>query len=165
MDAIGWVDWALLAITLASVIVGIVRGLVFEVLSLLGWVAAYMAAHAGASWLAPHLPIGMPGSALNFGAAFAITFIVALIVWTLLARLLRLLIHATPLTLVDRTLGAAFGLVRALVVLLAVATVVSFTPAARAPAWQTSHGAAWLGALLAGLKPLLPAAVTRHLPA
>lgn len=165
MDAIGWVDWTLLAITLASVIVGIVRGLVFEVLSLLGWVAAYMAAHAGASWLAPHLPIGVPGSALNFGAAFMITFIVALIAWTLLARLLRLLIHATPLTLVDRTLGAAFGFVRALVVLLAVATVVSFTPAARAPAWQTSHGAAWLGALLAGLKPLLPAAVTRHLPA
>lgn len=165
MDAIGWVDWTLLAITLASVIVGIVRGLAFEVLSLLGWVAAYMAAHAGAGWLAPHLPIGAMGSALNFGAAFAITFIVALIVWTLLARLLRLLIHATPLTLVDRTLGAAFGLVRALVVLLAVATVVSFTPAARAPAWQTSHGAAWLGALLAGLKPLLPVAVTRHLPA
>jgi membrane protein required for colicin V production len=165
MDAIGWVDWTLLAITLASVVIGIVRGLVFEVLSLLGWVAAYMAAHAGASWLAPHLPIGVPGSALNFGAAFMITFIVALIAWTLLARLLRMLIHATPLTMVDRTLGAAFGLVRAMVVLLAVATVVSFTPAARAPAWQTSHGAAWLGALLAGLKPLLPAAVTRHLPA
>jgi membrane protein required for colicin V production len=165
MEAIGWVDWTLLAITLASVVIGIVRGLVFEVLSLLGWVAAYMAAHAGASWLAPHLPIGVPGSALNFGAAFMITFIVALIAWTLLARLLRMLIHATPLTMVDRTLGAAFGLVRAMVVLLAVATVVSFTPAARAPAWQTSHGAAWLGALLAGLKPLLPAAVTRHLPA
>ena len=165
MDTIGWVDWTLLAIVLASVIVGVVRGLVFEVLSLLGWVAAYMAAHAGASWLAPHLPIGAPGSALNFGAAFALTFIVALIVWSLLARLLRLLIHATPLTLVDRTLGAAFGLVRALVVLMAVATVVSFTPASRAPAWQTSHGAAWLGALITGIKPLLPVAVTRHLPA
>lgn len=46
MNDIGWVDWALLAVLLASVIVGLVRGLVFEVLSLLGWVAAYIAAQA-----------------------------------------------------------------------------------------------------------------------
>ncbi|MFO1216972.1 MAG: CvpA family protein [Burkholderiaceae bacterium] len=165
MASIGWVDWVLLAIVLASMLVGIVRGLVFEVLSLLGWVVAYVAATALTPWLAPQLPIGAPGSALNFGAAFALCFIGTLIAWTLLARLVRLLIHATPLTLVDRTLGAAFGLARALVVLLALATVVSFTPASRSPAWQTSLGAAWLGALLAGIKPLLPEAVTRQLKA
>jgi membrane protein required for colicin V production len=107
----------------------------------------------------------VPGSALNQGAAFAVTFVLALVVWMLLARLVRLLIHATPLTLIDRTLGGMFGLVRALMLLLAVATVVSFTPAVRAPPWQASHGAAWLGVMLTGLKPVLPPAVARHLPA
>jgi membrane protein required for colicin V production len=165
MDTIGWVDWVLLAVLLASVVVGLVRGLVFEVLSLLGWVAAYVAAQMFSTELAPHLPIGAPGAALNQGASFAITFVLALIVWMLLARLVRLIVHATPLTLVDRTLGGVFGLVRALVLLLAVATVVSFTPAMRAPSWQASHGAAWLGVLLAGLKPVLPQAVARHLQA
>jgi membrane protein required for colicin V production len=165
MDTIGWVDWALLAVLLASVLVGLVRGLVFEVLSLLGWVAAYIAAQVASPLVAPHLPVGLPGSALNQGAAFALTFALALIVWMLLARLVRLLIHATPLTLIDRTLGGVFGLVRALVLLLAVATVVSFTPAVRAAPWQASHGAAWLGVMLAGLKPVLPPAVARHLPA
>ena len=165
MDAIGWVDWALLAVLLASVVVGLVRGLVFEVLSLLGWVAAYVAAQMFSGALAPHLPVGAPGSALNLGASFVVTFILALIVWMLLARLVRLIVHATPLTLIDRTLGGVFGLVRALVLLLAVATVVSFTPAVRATSWQASHGAAWLGVLLAGLKPVLPPAVARHLQA
>jgi membrane protein required for colicin V production len=165
MDTIGWVDWVLLAVLLASVIVGLVRGLVFEVLSLLGWVAAYIAAQMFSSDLAPHLPVGAPGSALNQGASFAITFVLALIVWMLLARLVRLIVHATPLTLVDRTLGGVFGLVRAMVLLLAVATVVSFTPAVRASSWQASHGAAWLGVLLSGLKPVLPSAVARHLQA
>ena len=165
MDTIGWVDWVLLAVLLASVIVGLVRGLVFEVLSLLGWVAAYVAAQMFSSELAPHLPVGAPGSALNQGASFAITFVLALIVWMLLARLVRLIVHATPLTLVDRTLGGVFGLVRALVLLLAVTTVVSFTPAVRASSWQASHGAAWLGVLLSGLKPVLPQAVARHLQA
>jgi membrane protein required for colicin V production len=165
MNTIGWVDWVLLAVLLASVLVGLVRGLVFEVLSLLGWVAAYIVAQVASPLVAPHLPVGAPGSALNQGAAFAITFVLALIVWMLLARLARLLIHATPLTLIDRTLGGVFGLVRALVLLLAVATVVSFTPAVRAAPWQASHGAAWLGVMLAGLKPVLPPAVARHLPA
>ena len=165
MNDIGWVDWALLAVLLASVVVGLVRGLVFEVLSLLGWVAAYIAAQAISPEFAPHVPVGAPGSALNHGAAFAIVFVLALIVWMLMARLIRLLVHATPLTLIDRTLGGLFGLARAMVLLLAVATVVSFTPAVRAGSWQASHGAAWLGVLLSGLKPVLPPAVARHLQA
>jgi membrane protein required for colicin V production len=165
MNDIGWVDWALLAVLLASVIVGLVRGLVFEVLSLLGWVAAFVAAQMMSPDVAPHLPVGAPGSALNHGAAFAVVFVLALIAWMLMARLIRLLVHATPLTLIDRTLGGVFGLVRAMVLLLAVATVVSFTPAVRAGPWQASHGAAWLGVLLSGLKPVLPPAVARHLQA
>ncbi|MFI4928764.1 MAG: CvpA family protein [Burkholderiales bacterium] len=165
MNDIGWVDWALLAVLLASVIVGLVRGLVFEVLSLLGWVAAYVAAQMMSPELAPHLPVGAPGSALNHGAAFAVVFVLALIVWMLMARLIRLIVHATPLTLIDRTLGGVFGLARAMVLLLALATVVSFTPAVRAGPWQASHGAAWLGVLLSGLKPVLPPAVARHLQA
>lgn len=165
MAGIGWVDWALAAAACVSVLVGVFRGLVFEVLSLLGWVAAYVAAQVASPMLAPHLPIGSAGSALNQAAAFAVVFVAALFAWILLARLVRLLIHATPLTATDRVLGAAFGAVRGVVLLLAVATIVSFTPAVRASAWQGSHGAAWLGALLAGIKPLLPADVARHLPA
>jgi membrane protein required for colicin V production len=165
MDTIGWVDWTLLALTLASVIVGLVRGLVFEVLSLLGWVAAYIAAQVLAPMVAVWLPVGTPGSALNQGVAFAATFVAALIVWALASRLLRALIHATPLAAIDRVLGAAFGVLRGLVLLLAVTTIVALTPAVRSSAWQHSQGAAWLGALLSGLKPVLPEAVARHLPA
>ena len=43
---------ALLGVLLLSVLVGLVRGLVFEVLSLLGWVVAYFAAQ----WFAPSWP-------------------------------------------------------------------------------------------------------------
>jgi len=162
---LSWVDWALLAVLAASLAVGVWRGLVFEVLSLLGWVAAYITAQVLAPLVATWLPIGAPGSALNQGAAFAATFVAALVVWALASRLLRALIHATPLALIDRVLGAGFGLLRGAVLLLAVATVVALTPAARSSAWQHSQGAAWLGALLAGLKPVLPVAVARHLPA
>lgn len=165
LPALAWVDWALMAVLALSIAVGLWRGLVFEVLSLVGWVAAYVAAQVSAPAVAPLLPVGTPGSALNQGAAFALVFVLALIVWALASRLLRMVIHATPLQLVDRVLGGSFGLLRGAVLLLAVATVVALTPATRSPAWQQSQGAVWLSAALQGLKPMLPNAIARHLPA
>ena len=165
MPALGWVDWTLLAVLAVSLLLGLSRGLVFELMSLLGWVVAYVAAQMFSLQVAAQLPIGLPGSALNLGAGFALSFIGVLIAWTLLARLVRLLVHATPLTLIDRSLGAAFGLARGGVLLLVLATLVSFTPAARSQSWQDSQGAAWLQLALQGIKPVLPAEVARHLPA
>jgi len=164
MTDVGWVDLAFLGILLLSIIVGLIRGFVFEVLSLVGWLAAYFAAQWLTPELAPHLPVGAPGSALNHAAAFACTFIAALIIWSILARLLRMLIQATPLSLFDRVLGATFGVARALVVMLAITTVVLLTSLAKSTAWQQSRGAVWLHGALDGIKPMLPAQIAQHLP-
>jgi len=161
---IGWVDLAFLGILLLSIIVGLIRGFVFEVLSLVGWLVAYFAAQWLTPELAPHLPVGAPGSALNHAATFACTFIAALIVWSILARLLRMLIQATPLSLFDRVLGATFGVARALVVMLAITTVVLLTSLAKSNAWHESRGAVWLHGALDGIKPMLPAQIAQHLP-
>jgi membrane protein required for colicin V production len=161
---LGWVDWALLAVLVVSVVVGLWRGLVFEVLSLVGWVVAFIAAQAFAPGVAAVLPIGAPGSALNLGAAFALIFVLALVIWALGSRLMRLLIHATPLQPVDRVLGGVFGLVRGAVLLLAAATVVLLSPARASAAWQQSHGAAWMVTALQGLRPLLPPVLAQRLP-
>jgi membrane protein required for colicin V production len=163
LQQIGWIDAVLAAVLLLSVIVGIARGFVFELLSLAGWIAAWFAAQWFAPVVAPHIPVGVAGSALNHGAAFAITFVAALIVWSLASRLVRLLIHATPLSLVDRLLGAVFGLVRGAVLLLAVTMVIGFTPLAKSAAWQQSRGAAALHAVLQALLPFLPPQVSEHL--
>ena len=164
MPDLSWIDWALLAALLLSVIVGLVRGFVFEVMSLVGWLVAWFGAQYLAQDLAPWLPVGAPGSALNLAAAYVLAFLGILILWALLARLLRLLIHATPLSVPDRLLGAGFGLLRGGVLLLALATVVALTPAAQSAPWQASEGARWLGIAMQGLKPLLPGDVARHLP-
>ena len=160
-----WIDWLLLAVLTASVVVGFVRGLIFECLSLAGWIVAWFAAQWAAPHLAPQLPLGQAGSALQLGAAFALAFVLAIVVWGLLARLVRLLIHATPLSLLDRVLGSGFGVFRRLVLLLAVATFVTFTPAAQSEPWRDSHGANLLAQALQSLKPLLPGPAVRLLPA
>ena len=162
---VGWIDWALLAVLAVSLLVGLVRGFVFELMSLAGWLVAWFAAQWFAPVTARHLPLGSPGSALNHALAFAACFVAALLVWGLIARLIRLLVRATPLSLPDRFLGAGFGLLRGAVLLLALATVVALTPAAQSSDWQHSHGALWLNTTLKGLKPVLPPELAHWLPA
>ncbi|MBL8287043.1 MAG: CvpA family protein [Rubrivivax sp.] len=164
LETLGWLDWLILLIGAASIIVGLVRGFVFECLSLAGWVVAWFGAQGAAPELAPRLPVGTPGGGLNYGVAFAVAFVLALIVWALLSRLVRLAIQASPLSVADRILGGAFGALRALVLLLALATVVSLTPAAQSAPWRGSVGARGLTQMLASLKPLLPAPAARLLP-
>jgi membrane protein required for colicin V production len=151
---LGWVDIGLAAFLALSVVVGLVRGFVFELLSLVGWFAAYFAGLWFTPLLQSHVHVGVAGSSLNYGVTFLCVFLVALVVWSLGARLVRAMIRATPLSPFDRVLGAAFGVVRGLVVLLVAATLVAMTPWAQSPAWQRSQGVVWLAAFLHELRPL-----------
>jgi membrane protein required for colicin V production len=151
----GWVDIAMLAVVALSALAGAVRGLTFEILSLLGWVAAWFAGIWLGPLLAPHLSIGASGSTLNAIAAFGCAFVAVLIVSAFVARAVSALVGKTPLRPLDRLLGGVFGIARALLVLLAIAIVVSYTPLARTDAWRDSHGAVWLNAVLRELVPLV----------
>lgn len=156
-------DLAMLAWLMLSVLFGLMRGLVFELISLLGWAVAFFGAFWLAPTLAPHLPIASTGSVLNETASFACAFIAILLLWGLAGRLVRAMLHATPLRLPDRVLGAGFGLARGVVVLLLVATVVAATPLESSHAWQRSRVAPWLNQALEEINPLLPARLARHL--
>ena len=146
----------MLGVVAFSALVGLWRGFTFELLSLAGWFFAYFAARWAQPWVAAELPIGERGSLLNQGAAFACAFIVVLIAWSFVARGISALVKKTPLSPLDRLFGAAFGVLRAGIVLLAFATLIGYTPAARSPAWRESAGAAMLEAALRALLPLLP---------
>ncbi len=161
----GWVDLTLLAMVVASVLIGLWRGLVFEVLSVLGWLAAYFAAQWFTPDLLQYMPIGAAGSALKHAATFAVVFVAALVVWGVAARVVRMVVRAVPVvSTADRLMGAAFGLVRAVVLLLAISTVVGLTPLMKSQAWQRSHVAVWSNGLLQGMKHVLPADFYRHFP-
>lgn len=157
-------DWILLALVLLSLLVGAWRGLVFELLSVLGWIAAFFVAQ----WSAPMVAVRLPADALaepvRYAAAFVVCFVVAAFSAGLLASLLRKLVSAVGLRPVDRLLGAAFGLVRGLVLLLALTVVVEMTQLKVAPWWQGSVAAPWLSLTLVGLKPVLPAGFVPYLP-
>lgn len=157
-------DWVLLGVLLASLLLGAWRGLVFEVLSLISWVAAFILAQWFAPDVAQKLPMSGAGEAVRYAAGFILIFIAAVFAGSLLAVVVKKLISAAGLAPADRMLGTAFGGVRGVVVLLAVTVVIAMTPLKASGWWQESIGAGVLSAALKGLKPVLPQEFGRYLP-
>lgn len=160
---LGWVDLVLLGLFGLSVLVGLWRGLVFEVVSLLGWLVAFIIANSVGPMLAELVPAGVAEPALRLWGAYLVVFVLVLIACTLLARMLRALVSATPLSAIDHLLGGVFGVVRGALVLVVVATLVTLSPFAQSTPWRSSHGALWLGLALEGLKPILPQSLNVHI--
>jgi membrane protein required for colicin V production len=157
-------DWILLALLAASMLVGAWRGLVYEVLSVMGWIAAFLLAQ----WLAPEvaekLPMQSSGETLRYAAAFVLVFIASVFAAGLISALMKRLISAVGLRPVDRILGAVFGLFRGLILLLALSVVVHMTALHESDWWLESKGGPMLITLLKGLRPMLPEKFGAYLP-
>jgi membrane protein required for colicin V production len=160
---LGWVDIALLAVFGLSVLIGLWRGFVFEIVSLLGWLVAFVIANSAGPFLADLIPLGSTEPQVRLWAAYIVVFVLVLLTCTLLARMLRALVSATPLSFVDHLLGGVFGVVRGTLILVVVATLVTLSPYADSTTWKNSHGALWLGLALEGLKPILPQSLNVHI--
>lgn len=158
-------DWIFVAVLLASMLMGAWRGLIYEVLSLAGWVVAFFVAQWFAVDAAAWLPLEGAQETVRYAAGFILVFVVALFVCGFLAWLGKKLVEAVGLRPVDRTLGAAFGVLRGLVVLLVLVVMAGLMQLHQADWWQESRGAALLSDMLQALKPALPQELGKHLPA
>lgn len=160
-----WLDLALLIGLTASVLLGAWRGLLTELLALMGWVVAWLAARFLGADVATHVPVGSPGDQVNLVSGMVLAFVGAWLVWALVSWGVSKLIQASGLGGSDRLLGALFGLARGLLAAMAFFVLVSMTPAAQADVWRASRGVSWLGSVLQGLRPILPPEVVQFLPA
>lgn len=157
-------DWVVLALLLASMGLGAWRGLVYELFSLVGWVAGFFVARLVAPDVAAWLPVGDLDANVRYGLGFVLTFILAVFVWGLVSSLAKKLVELAGLRPVDRTLGAFFGLLRASVLVLVASVVVVATPLQTATWWTDSVAAPWLTDAVARILPALPSELGRYLP-
>jgi membrane protein required for colicin V production len=151
-----WVDYAVLGVFAASLVAGAWRGLVREVLSILGWVIAFLAANLLAGPLGPAMPDAIPSPELRIAVAYLAVFAGSLMVTALVSLLLSKIVQAAGLGGVDRMLGAIFGAARGLLIVLAAALLAGLTSAPRQKFWRDSVSAPFLTQAAQALKPLLP---------
>lgn len=142
MNAMTWFDFAVMAILLVSLSLGVWRGLVYEVLSLAGWPIAFVLSRMYAGEIAPLMPLMQ--ETMRIALAYAVVFIAALIVWGILAWLFSRLMKAVGLGWLDRMMGALFGVLRGVLVILALVWLAGLTNIPEQPFWraaQTSRAA------------------------
>ena len=157
-------DWFFLGVLVISMLVGACRGLVYEVISVVSWIAAFVLAQWFAPSVAHWLPISSTNEALRYGLGFLLVFVGTIFAGSLIAFMVKKLLAAVGLSPADRLLGAAFGVVRGVVLLLALTVLVGMTPFKAAPWWQESEGAKLAGVALHGLKPALPEDFGKYIP-
>jgi len=158
------VDWLFAGLLGLSMLTGLWRGLVRELFSVISWVAAFFLSQWFAPQASEYLPLAGASETIRYAAGFVAVFIAALLVGGMLGWLLQKVISTVGLGLIDRLLGAVFGMVRGTVVLLAVTVVMQMTPLKTSPMWEASQGAVLAGKVLQGLKPMLPKEFGTYLP-
>jgi membrane protein required for colicin V production len=156
-------DYLVLFVLIASVVISTLRGLVKEMLSLVGWVVAFVVANAYGAELAPLLPEVLPGATARLMLAFIALFLGVRILMGLLSMAIGAVIAATGLSLADRGLGGLFGLARGIVIVLAAVILCGMTAIPQQDFWRNALFSPIAETGARTVKPFLPAALSQHI--
>jgi membrane protein required for colicin V production len=122
-------DWIIIAILLFSVVTAAAQGFFFELFSFGGAVLGFLLASWNYEKLAPWFEQFVKSTAAGNVAAFVTILVIVAILASAAGKVARWVMKEVGLRWVDRVLGAAFGLLRGLLVVTAVVlAVATFVP-------------------------------------
>ncbi len=166
MNDLTRLDLLILAIVFMSALLGLWRGLVSEVLSLLAWFAAFLAAKTwggDAAVLMTGLLRQLSEPSLRQIIGFVTVFCLTLLIFSVARWLLTHLLSAVGLGLVDRFLGATFGLGRALLIVWIGVLLAGLTDLPRQAWWHESLLVPPMETAVIASKPWLPPALAQKI--
>lgn len=135
-----WFDYGVLIIIGASVLLGLWRGVVGEILALLAWVLAFLAASEWGADVGQGLyGRQLPDHAWQLVAGCVTVFILILLAMAIVRFALRTLIKAAGLGVADRILGVVFGIARGALIVYLLVAVGGLTNAPHQPWWTEAH--------------------------
>ncbi len=133
-----WVDYAIIIIVTLSALISVLRGFVKEALSLVAWVLAFWVAFTFHQNLATILTQYIDTPSLRLISAFALLFVVTLIIAAIVNNLISTLVKKSGLTGTDRMLGVIFGIARGVVIVAILVLMAGLTQLPADPWWQDS---------------------------
>ncbi len=133
-----WVDVAIIIIVTLSALISVLRGFVKEALSLVAWVLAFWVAFTFHQNLATILSQYIDTPSLRLISAFALLFVVTLIIAAIVNNLIATLVKKSGLTGTDRMLGVIFGIARGIVIVAILVLMAGLTQLPADPWWHDS---------------------------
>lgn len=109
------VDIGVVVVLLLSGVFALMRGFVYEVLAMAGWIAAALAALWGVPVVRPFVHQYISSPTLGDIAGGVAIFLVALLACSVVTHAISRRVQKSSVSSVDRSLGFAFGLLRGLV--------------------------------------------------
>ncbi|MAW87756.1 MAG: colicin V synthesis protein [Phyllobacteriaceae bacterium] len=150
-------DGVLIAFTLVSAILAMVRGFSREILSIASWVAAGAAAYFFYPLVTPFLRPYISNEKIAMAGAAAIVFFIALIIVTVITMKIADFIIDSRVGPLDRTLGFVYGAARGILVVAVGLLFFNWLVANNQPAWVVNaKSRPMLEAVGAKLQALLP---------
>ena len=113
------IDWIICALLVLSTVVGIMRGVIREVLSIVGWRGGFPLGFSIAGDMAGPNPLDCIDYITSSCELCVLILVACLFVVGLFGFILRKMLEVAALTFEDRILGAAFGFVRGIIVVAA----------------------------------------------
>lgn len=156
-------DYAVLVVAGASLLLGVWRGLASEMLALAAWVVAFFAGRTAAGDVGAAFTKILPDPTARYVVGFAAVFLGVLVLFAVLRLALRGVLAAAGLGVLDRTLGAAFGAARALVLLVIAVLVGGLTSLPQERWWREALTARPLELAVVATKPYLPEALAKRI--
>jgi membrane protein required for colicin V production len=157
-------DFVLLAILGISVTLGLVRGLLKEVLSLVAYASAFIAAVWWGPTVSGWLLRWIEQPFLNMAIAYLAVFVLVLLTIGLFNMTLAALINKTGLTPADHGLGALFGLVRGVLFIFILVILAGFTPLPNEAWWKQAMFSKPIIDVILQIKGRVPAPINGWLP-
>ena len=157
-------DYIVIGIVAVSVVLGIWRGVVGEIIALVAWVVAFFAARWwGNEVAARFLQTAIADPVIRLVVAWIAIVIVVLMLMALLRLTVRSLLKALGLSPTDRFLGMFFGIARGLLIVLILVALAGMTMVPKEPWWVEATFAAPLETAVLASKPWLPQEVAKRI--
>ncbi|MDP2152578.1 MAG: CvpA family protein [Methylotenera sp.] len=155
-------DYIVLIIIGLSVILSVMRGMIREVLAIVGLVAAFYVGITYTNQLLPMMPIDIPNDALRVLAAFLVLFLATLLLATLLGIALSAIFKKAGLGWLNRFLGALFGLARGLLIVCVIVFLAGLTDIPKDSRWRNAMFSAPIEALVLSSLLWVPQSIAKH---
>ena len=156
-------DYVVIGIVALSLILGLWRGVVSELIALAAWILAFMASLEFGTQAGQQLFAGIADPALRALAGCAAVFIGVLVVMSLVRLAVRSMVKALGLSLSDRLLGMVFGLARGVLVVLVLVAAGGLTSAPQQTWWKQAVLAQPLETAVLVAKPWLPVDLAKRI--
>ena len=156
-------DLVVLGIVILSILLGLMRGGVKEILSLAAWIFAFLLAKTFAELASGWMPAMISSPALRYLGGFILVFVIVMAVAMLLSLLLAESLKAAGLGALDRLLGLIFGALRGAAIVLMLVLLAGLTALPKTELWQQALLASSLVKLAVMATPWLPDGLVQHI--